>query len=440
MPAINGSARVMRGMRDSMTGFVVAFSIWAFTLINFTAPGRRGAEGSEGIDVITLLKMGSRGIAILLMLTILLRDPPSRILRELRHHFLPMLLFVLWGLVSFAWSAKAALTIAQAGCMGALILLAFLIARHCRDRFDISFVMQHLTMSLAFVSVIVLAVQIVRPEWSSVTRNAAGEGANGIMHPTTIGSTSALALVLLLPCQFLWRFSWQQKWFWPLLITHSIALYLSAARLALVLTVLVLFGLLLISIPRKHILAAALILGTLGTALLTVNPDLRLVGNAGGGVTEYLQRGQSAAEMGSLTGRGELWPVMWKSFMESPIRGHGYYVTTARGEVRVWGQPTNLTAHNVLLHSLCTVGIIGTLFLLWSILSVSIAFLRRPYVSEDDKTLRWVSLAMVVWFSGWGLLNASFLAPFQPESVVFFIFVGLAIAHCNVNRERNLGV
>ena len=47
---------------------------------------------------------------------------------------LPLIAFATWGLLSAAWSARPALSLAQAGCFGILVLLAMTVAIVHQDK------------------------------------------------------------------------------------------------------------------------------------------------------------------------------------------------------------------------------------------------------------------------------------------------------------------
>ena len=57
--------------------------------------------------------------------------------------------------------------------------------------------------------------------------------------------------------------------------------------------------------------------------------------------------------------------------------------------------------------------------------------LCRLAVRADTRRLAAILALTVVWYFGWSLLNESFMGPVQPESVVFFCVLGMAVGRCN---------
>lgn len=73
----------------------------------------------------------------------------------------------------------------------------------------------------------------------------------------------------------------------------------------------------------------------------------------------YVQRGQTSEELQQVSGRAELWQAVWQHFLDSPICGHGYFVTSSTGKLDAWEGPSNQDAHNIVLQVLVTTGIVG---------------------------------------------------------------------------------
>jgi len=83
------------------------------------------------------------------------------------------------------------------------------------------------------------------------------------------------------------------------------------------------------------------------------------------GLFEFGSRTGEADEVMSLTGRVRLWEFVWEIFLDRPLFGYGYN-STELVLARNWYGPADqiVGAHNTMLQSLLTVGILGTLPLL----------------------------------------------------------------------------
>jgi O-antigen ligase len=126
----------------------------------------------------------------------------------------------------------------------------------------------------------------------------------------------------------------------------------------------------------------------------------------------------------SLNGRVELWRKMGREVVSAPLIGHGYFVTSAGGEIEVWGSRRAVTAHNVVLQVLVSTGLIGVLLFfrgLWRPMRGAARSLR-------DRGLRELFAVMLLWYLGWGALTDSFMGPVRAESIVFFTLLGVAVA------------
>ena len=114
---------------------------------------------------------------------------------------------------------------------------------------------------------------------------------------------------------------------------------------------------------------------------------------------------------------------MLESFWQAPWSGHGFYVTSALGEIRVWQDKGNYSAHNLWLQVMVTTGLVGAALFVWGLYRPLCAFANSVRQNETGSLPTLIGL-VGCWFLGWGTLNVSFLAPFQPEAVVCFRFPG----------------
>ncbi len=104
---------------------------------------------------------------------------------------------------------------------------------------------------------------------------------------------------------------------------------------------------------------------------------------------ENFSRSGSTEEITNFTGRSEIWEACWGLIKDKPWQGYGL------GSVRIeipkvfydeWGN-TAATAHNFVLESLISVGVIGTSLLLAVVLMSTVGLTRmvtRSQVLRDD--------------------------------------------------------
>jgi O-antigen ligase len=122
-----------------------------------------------------------------------------------------------------------------------------------------------------------------------------------------------------------------------------------------------------------------------------------------------------------------MWTAVFNSYRESPWIGHGYFVSSQTGELYVWGESTNWTAHNMWLQALVSTGLIGTLLLAWGLGWPWLQTATGACRGRIPARLALFAAAIACWYLGWGLSNASILGPLQPESVLFFVILGIMV-------------
>jgi O-antigen ligase len=126
-----------------------------------------------------------------------------------------------------------------------------------------------------------------------------------------------------------------------------------------------------------------------------------------------------------------MWEVMWKSFLDSPLIGHGFFVSSASGSLYVWYVDGNWTAHNVVLQALVTTGIVGA-----SLLAYGLWRSFGPFLLSYRSTIEGRCICLLLlYYSVWAMFNESFLGPVQPESALFFTLIGIAVGSVVQNNQ-----
>jgi O-antigen ligase len=191
------------------------------------------------------------------------------------------------------------------------------------------------------------------------------------------------------------------------------------------------------SVAKQATSVAMLALATsvLITGCVAIDPTLSLVSDAVPAAEAYAKRGQSTEQLSKFSGREEMWRAMWKSHLDAPWIGHGYFVSSRTGRMEVWNDVGNRTAHNMVLQVLVTCGRIGLLLfacgLLWPTFHVFGGLSGR---FGDGRLLTFFAL-LLTWYLGWGLLNESIAGPVQPESIVFYSLLGIAVGVSGRRRK-----
>ncbi|MEM9412598.1 MAG: O-antigen ligase family protein, partial [Planctomycetota bacterium] len=136
----------------------------------------------------------------------------------------------------------------------------------------------------------------------------------------------------------------------------------------------------------------------------------------------------SQKQFRTISGRTEMWRAMWKSYWKSPWIGHGYFVTTEKGQVYVWDEWGNWTAHNTALQVLTTTGLIGALLFVTAIaivfLPISLHVATHGGYNDPES---WFLLFIGLWYLLWGQLSTSIIGPTSPEVIVFSILFALSV-------------
>jgi O-antigen ligase len=394
----------------------------------FDIPGRETAKDAASLDPLGLVKLATRfGSLLLLGCLVAARSEDTRrgaVLARL----VPYGVFVLWALASASWSALPQFAVGQAIGQCVLWSVALAVGLCGRGVVATSAVLGSLTLATLAFSTVTLACRLALPGLCPLDR-----GADGMIHPTTAASAGSLGAVLLIACRLIWNWRWTRPVLVPGLMIHLALIYFAANRTSLALTVLIGFALLAVFGDRK-LAAAAVVAGCLcGAIYLSLDPQLNAVESGLGSTAKYVQRG-SGSDLKDLSGRSELWQVIWRSYRESPWMGHGYMVSSAKGELYAWYAWGNWTAHNVVLQALVSTGAVGLVLLAGGVL-VPVLVLVRGRPRGHARKVAWFAAYLGLWFVVWGMFNESFLGPVEPEPIVFFTTLGLIVAHAPARRN-----
>ncbi len=415
--------------RADQVWLIVAMCICVLMAVTISAPEdfKIDSFGTASVlppNVIKLSKLIGRGMSIVLLaysLYLVWHNPRRR--HSLRL-LMPVIAFALFGIVSTLWSASQTTTLNQTASFAIPIGLAVVIATVWRNENDTSRLLQYCSIVLFFISVVLIVLHFAQPRLGVLTRSS-----SGLFHSTNAGASASLGILILLTSWVIWRWSWTIWLLIPASIVHLTAMTIGGNRMSVAVMV-VLCLILFVTMTHKVVLAAiSMTAVAVSFVYLCLDPGLTLFDSVMEEVSRASAQGQTSAQIGSLSGRAEMWQKIWTSFQESPWIGHGYFVTSKTGRLYVWGEYGNWTAHNAYLQLLVTTGVVGGLLFVTGLLNIGLRVVGK-LGGRDKASHRHACFVLVfaAWFVGWGFLNESVFGPLQPESVVFGVILGLATA------------
>jgi O-antigen ligase len=389
---------------------------WVLSVTGLSAPGRAAPLSVTALDPIALMKLGARGIGCAALGLILLRHFQHARTLAITRVLMPLIFFAAWAAASIYWSPIRSITAGHALDLLLLTLLAITAGILCLDEDDYRRIFFHLAAIGVLMSFVLMALN-----FHAV---AAGQRPMDYMQPNDMAKTAGCGLLVLVCCHLLWEWTWTRRLLWPGCAILLFSLYATRSRTALFLTPLALLPLCFRLRGKKTITAIC----ALGGILALIAPYSRTADRLPDTVGNYLARGQSAEELAQLSGRAEMWSIAMKSFEQSPVFGHGYYIMTDTGYFMVWGKQQWQTAHNAYLHILTGLGLVGMVFLAWALGSA----LRPALASWKDfgrtRKPEFLILIVAAWFCAFGCFELSFFGPIDTAVCTFFVLLGISAA------------
>jgi len=267
-----------------------------------------------------------------------------------------------------------------------------------------------------------------------------------MVHPTAAGATSSLGLVLSTVLLFR-KLTHRRAWLFVVIVINTGLLYYSQSRSALLMTGVALTFCCIFLLPTDRRGFVLLCGGGCLLVFVMIDPGFELLDAGLRDVSSYVRRGQTSDQLRGVSGRAEMWEAIWKQFENSPLIGHGYFVTSSNGKLDVWEGPSNHDAHNIVLQVLVTTGAIGGVIFGWAMFrALRLVFLsamrdmrhRRADRSQVDFLA--TILVLGVWYAGWSQGCVTFLGPIRPESVLFFAMLGLLAAYASETDHHHESV
>lgn len=428
---LDGFAVWLKNWNLNQTVILVGFAVLLATTVAAPEPG----DGYSPILPPSLLSLGRAvgrlGVLLAIGYAIYLNATQRRCWRTLAL-LSPFVAYCVFGVLSTLWSPLPSITLVQSISFSIAIGFAWLIGLTWESKRDTENWVGWIIGCLALTSAGLLALRFGFPKYGALTKEV-----TGIFHSTAAGSTASLGIVLVI-----WSATcscrWWSKWSLCSLPLHLACILVGGNRFSLVAFVLAATLVYVCAVSRRTLGWTWLGGGLLALVYFLCDPGFVLLDQLFAKIAEALSQGQTSKQLQEVSGRSDMWAALWKHFGSSPFVGYGYFVTSPSGEFFMWDDWGNWTAHNVWLQSLVTMGILGTLLLVWGMFSIATNIGIKAIRSDLPcfETALLVS-GLAAWFLTWSLINESFLGVMQPETLIFSLLIGLGCGLCRQTRPTS---
>lgn len=333
------------------------------------------------------------------------------------------ILFGLWVVLSVLYSHQTGTTIKRSVLLCCGLITAIFAVSTLNGR--------PLTRTVWAIASICAAVSLMSLIWMvllppNITTNPGRSGLAGISnHPNTLAPACAVGCILLCVLRAETRLA--ILWKWGGFVSCFVALLLTGSVTS------ILLGLVGISIAILFVLGGYAG-GIAGAFLLAAIVVVTIIGPEA--IAEMLFK--SVDRDPSMSGRDQLWAIIWEQVQIHPIFGHGWgaYWTEGKGRelVQTWNPRQS---HNAYLDIMLDIGTIGFLFLLIPVLQMlkGAVELRNPSIHKNTRRAVAGCLGVMISLLLVYGLQQSFLG--KPDSFTFAVFLCMALAiHNEVIRER----
>lgn len=140
-----------------------------------------------------------------------------------------------------------------------------------------------------------------------------------------------------------------------------------------------------------------------------------------------IERGEIPDEYGSLTGRPQIWERGMEEFCKKPIFGWG---PLSFNTIKVFEAPLR-HLHNFIVESLAGVGIVGSFFIFFFLISALVELLRKSFSRKfaDDKysNVIYTCIAMLIMFAVNSMAEVTILYMTRLSVFLFWLYLGYTI-------------
>jgi O-antigen ligase len=236
---------------------------------------------------------------------------------------------------------------------------------------------------------------------------------------------AGIEIIILLVAYIKLKWRWAKNLLVPGIGVSAGLLYLANSRTATFITLAVLVLSLTLLQKLRQLLMLSFFPIALATILLCVNLVTGFLNPLYRGAQAYFMRGQTEQEFLYFTGRPDKWKLAVEGFLDSPIIGQGYDVTSRTGFQYLYGRWQVMNAHNLYFFILSGTGLVGMALFTWGIWRLVAPLFSYPKgVARDLAVLVLLSL---LWLFGIGLLELAFLSSVNPAGVLASVLFGIAL-------------
>jgi exopolysaccharide production protein ExoQ len=401
--------RLRTGRRALPPSWVATIAVALMVASEYSVRRRaQGASLSGAADNAVVIELAVYAAASAFMLLTLVRPPTGR-------RSAPVIV-ALWGftlsmLLSAFWSPFTRLAVARGVQLVVVATLGHLVAQHATPR-----ALSRLCHTFAVVMVLSVGIGIVLPFGSFP--GAAGRFSWLYVHPNVaggflaIGATVTLALLQRRRLGDLVAAPWRPSTYTVLLLIQVGGLLATRSRGSMTAVALGMGAVLIAgSRGRKRLDVVVVTTSVVTIVWLLAATDL----------VAFWDRGDSAAQLGSLNSRTEVWSQAWQLFGEKPLLGHGFM--SARGAfLETFGLGG---AHNAFVEVLVNSGVFGTAWWIALVVLVVAGAVRAARAGLPDGPLL---VGVVGALAGTAMTAGGLGQAATVQNVWLFLLAGWVVA------------
>ena len=402
---------------------LVTGCIWAILGMSFTLPEREDFNVVGEADWVGRLKLLARMGSFAVLVGICFFSLKIPRFKKVITTLTPFFLFLGLAIVSSRWSALRSVTLVQSFSLCLMLLIAVATATLVDTKEKARWVWLGLNGIFLARAAAMLFLEVT-------TGDGISRDNTSYWHATDGADTCGIGLLLLIGTHFFLRTKSSRLLLIPGLVIYAALFVIVQNRLIMILNPLLIMIMLMLTARGKIIFAAISLVAFGGPLLLVTDAYSGMFSELTGATVKFADR-HDAESVGSFSGRDEMWAIVLEEFQYSPIIGHGFMVTSRKGEFECWYTTRNHDAHNQMLQVLVTTGFVGLSIFLVALL-VPIRLALKNFKQHDEAKL----MAFVFcWLLLWGLLNVSFSGYINASLITFYTVLGLCVAQFGIGFE-----
>jgi len=314
---------------------VTMMAAWAALAFVFSLPDRDEPLSVGGLDLLGLGKIVSRVGGLVFLLAVNLMMVRQIRIRIVVFYMLGFIAFFCWSVVTMTWSALPAVSGGQLISLAVLMLIGATIARAVESDRGVRMVLFLLSLLLATRALVMVLLYVVIGA-VSVSREH-----DSFFHSTDAAETASIGIIVLATAKMGFPNWLTRVLYYPGMIVFAVLFVIAQNRLTLIITPPIFLLIFLMNGNRRGLVKLAFLMSIIVPAMMLADPGLEMFDKLVGSTEEYAMRSGGDDTLSTFSGRTELWEAIWQEYLESPIAGLGYFVTSTTGELDVWFVPRN---------------------------------------------------------------------------------------------------